>query len=90
MTIHPPSPPEDPLGLVTVFETSNGALLVVARALLESAGIPCVTTGDIAQDFVGWGRFPGGYNLVTGPARIWVERRDQADAIATLRDVESA
>jgi len=76
--------------LVIVFESSNGALVVVARALLEGAGIPFVAQGETVQDYIGAGRFPGGYNLATGPVRFLVERRDAADAAAVLRDVTPA
>ena len=62
--------------LVIVFESSNGALVVVARALLEGAGIPFVAQGETVQDYIGAGRFPGGYNLATGPVPFLVERRD--------------
>src|SRR2546425_8201508 len=76
--------------LVIVFESSNGALVVVARALLEGAGIPFVAQGETVQDYIGAGRFPGGYNPATRPGRFLVERRDAADAAAVLRDVTPA
>src|SRR2546427_12395827 len=68
------------LELVIVFETWNGALVAVARALLQGAGIPFVAQGETVQDYIGAGRFPGGYNLAPGPGRFLVERRDPADA----------
>src|SRR2546427_12568219 len=74
------------LDLVIVFESSNGALVVVARALLEGAGIPFVAQGETVQDYIGAGRFPGGYNLATGPVRFLVERRGAPDAAAVLPD----
>ena len=46
--------------------------------------------GETVQDYIGAGRFPGGYNLATGPVRFLVERRDAADAAAVLRDVTPA
>ena len=76
--------------LVIVFESWSGTLVVVARAMLEAAGIPFVAQGETVQDYIGAGRFPGGYNLATGPVRFLVERRDAADAAAVLRDVTPA
>ena len=81
---------DEDLDLVIVFESGNGALVAVARALLESAGIPFVAQGETVQDYIGAGRFPGGYNLATGPVRFLVERRHAADAAAVLRDVTPA
>jgi len=81
---------EADLELAIVFETWNGVLVAVARTLLESAGIPFVAQGETVQDYIGAGRFPGGYNLATGPVRFLVERRDAADAAAVLRDVTPA
>lgn len=74
--------------LVPAFESWNGARVMLARALLDSAGIPFVTQGETVQDYIGAGRFPGGYNLATGPVRFLVERRDLEDATLVLRDVE--
>ncbi len=81
-----PSPDED-LELVTVFEASDGTRVALARLALEAAGIPFVTTGEGVQDYIGAGRLPGGYNLVTGPVRFQVERRDLSDARAALKEV---
>jgi putative signal transducing protein len=87
----PATPPPDPdRELVTAFASGNSALVTVARLLLQSEGIPFVTQGDMVQDFIGAGRFPGGFNLATGPVRFLVERRDLEDAVAVLRDLTPA
>ena len=58
--------------LVTVFRTGNAVLIAVAKAALDVEQIRYVVTGEGVQDLFGVGRFPAGYNAVTGPVRIQV------------------
>lgn len=62
--------------LVTVVETGNPFDIAVAESLLAEAEVPYWKQGDGLQDLFGWGRIGAGYNLVTGPVRIQVERQD--------------
>ncbi len=64
----------------TVLETTDPALIAVAKSLLEAEGIPCSTSGDLIQDLVGLGRFPTGGNLATGPVRLMVPLERSAEA----------
>lgn len=84
------SPPAgDPMvELVTVFESGNPALIALARSLLDSAEIEFVTSGDALQDLFGWGRFPGGMNLLAGPVVFQVRAEDAEEATALLRDLQ--
>src|SRR5215470_18012141 len=51
--------------LVPVFETSDPALVPIAKSILESAGVEFFTRGEGAQDVVAWGRFPSSLNTPT-------------------------
>lgn len=76
--------------LETVLETSNTALLTVARSLLEAEGIPCFSRGETLQEFVGWGRLPSGMNLVTGPIQLQVPTSRSAEARDLLAAVNTS
>jgi hypothetical protein len=69
--------------LVTVFETSNPALVAVAHSLLTSAGIQYAAGGDSTQHLLGGGQF-GGLNLVAGPVQFLVREADAAEAARLL------
>ncbi len=83
--------PEDPssdgpqdVKLVTVAESADSAFLVVAKSILDGAGIPCCAIGDRAQELIGWGRFGTGFNIAVGPVRIQVPERYADEARALL------
>ena len=78
------------LQLVTVFETSDVALIAMARSILESAEIPFIVSNEAMQDYIGWGRFPGPMNLATGPVRIQVAEGDEEDAERLLSELAAA
>jgi hypothetical protein len=80
-----PVPPPDPesLKLATAFTSADPALIVLAKSLLESAGIPYLVRGEGVQDLIGFGRFPGGANLLTGPVEVQVNAED-LDGVKTL------
>ncbi len=75
--------------LVTVFQTGNPMALALAKGALESAGIPFVSEGEGLQDLIGLGRFPGGFNVATGPVKIQVDIRDADAAREVLADIEN-
>ncbi len=75
--------------LVTVFQTGNPMALALAKGALESAGIPFVSEGEGLQDLIGLGRFPGGFNVATGPVKIQVDVRDAEAAKEVLADIEN-
>ena len=75
--------------LVTVFQTGNSMALALAKGALESAGIPFVSEGEGLQDLIGLGRFPGGFNVATGPVKIRVDVRDADAAREVLADIEN-
>jgi len=75
--------PRDADEPVTVLETSDPALLAVAKSLLEAAGIPFFAKGEALQNLFGAGTVAG-FNPITGPVELQVSVDDAADAKATL------
>lgn len=72
---------------VTVLETSDPALLAVAKSLLEDADIPYFAKGESVQDLFGLGRFGTGFSPIVGPVELQVSPEDAADARARLLDL---
>ncbi len=75
--------------LVLVFQSGDPIALALAKGALESAEIAFVTQGEGLQDLIGLGRFPGGFNVVTGPVKILVDAGDADRARDALTDIES-
>lgn len=74
--------------LVTVFESSDIALLALAKAALAQAGIPYVAQAEELQDLFGLGRIGTGFNLITGAPRIRVSAEDAARALEVLAEIK--
>ncbi|HEY3935154.1 MAG TPA: DUF2007 domain-containing protein [Gemmatimonadales bacterium] len=72
---------------ITVFTSSDPAEVIVAKLLLDAAGIPYVAAGEGVQDLIGYGRAFGGFNPITGPVQIRVAEENVEAAVDTLRDV---
>jgi len=72
---------------VTVLESSDPALLAVAKSLLEEADIPYYAKGEGVQDLFGAGRLGTGFSLVAGPVELQVSPDDAAEARALLIDL---
>jgi hypothetical protein len=82
----PPEPPlEEPGDLVTVLETSDPALLLVAKSLLEGAAIPFCAVGERAQDLFGLGRIGAGFNVIVGPVQLQVPEKHEDEALELIR-----
>jgi len=71
---------------VTVLETSDPALLAIAKSLLEEAGIGFFAKGEAIQDLFGAGRL-GGFNPITGPVEVQVSADDAAEAGSVLLEL---
>jgi hypothetical protein len=82
------NPIPDNIPLVPVFESSDWAMILVARSLLDGSGIPHLVKNDLLQDLMGMGRIGGG-NLITGPAAIVVREDDAKAASELLEDLRS-
>ena len=90
----PPEPPpaEEPEtdeGLVCVLETGDPAEMAFVESLLLEAGIEYTKQGDRVQDLFGIGRL-GGFNVLTGPARLLVAQEHAEAAEEILRDLPQA
>jgi hypothetical protein len=80
-----PGPAPTPLReLVRVFVAWDGALVGVAKSLLQSESIEYLERGERLQDLFGCGRFGTGYNYIVGPAEFWVCTDDVDRARARL------
>lgn len=91
-----PAPPpgeegekEEPDELVSVLETGDPAEIALVESLLLEAGIPYSKQGDRLQDLLGIGRL-GGFNVLTGPARLLVPAEHAEAAREILRDLPAA
>ena len=74
--------------MVTVFESADAALLAMAKAALEGAGIRFVAEGEGIQDLFGMGRLFSGYNLITGAPRIRVTAENAERARQILIELD--
>jgi hypothetical protein len=73
--------------LVNVFQTGDAVILLMVKAALDAEGIAFVAQGEGVQDWIGMGRFPAGYNAVTGPVRIQVAAENAERAREALKDI---
>jgi len=72
-----------------VFTSGRADLIAIAKSILMSADLDFGVRGEAVQDIFGWGRFPAGSNVFTGPVEILVSAEDAADARALLAELES-
>jgi hypothetical protein len=63
--------------LTAITEPAFGALL---RGVLDEAGIRHAMRGEGVQDLFTVGRLGTGYNLLTGPGKLYVERARASEA----------
>ncbi len=84
----PPEGKPEWTALVTVFEPVNESELVLAKSLLEGAGIRYLVKGERTQDLLGIGRVGTGYNVLMGPAEIQVGKEREQEARELLAHLE--
>lgn len=75
---------------VTVLRAGDPAVLLMARSLLQGAGIECFGKGEGLQDLFALGRLGTGFNPLIGPAQIQVSEEDEAAAREVLQGLEEA
>jgi hypothetical protein len=73
--------------VVTVFRVGDPALVAFAESLLLEEGIPYTMKGERIQDLFALGRFPGGFNPITGPIEIQVPEEYVEQATEILKDL---
>jgi len=76
--------------LVTVYSTSNPALIAMVKSLLNSYQIIYCTAGENVQNLFGLGILGTGYNVVTGAVRIMVSEEKAEFARDLLKDIEAS
>jgi hypothetical protein len=81
--------PEPDVGLVSVLETGDPAEMAFVESLLLEGNIPYVKQGDRVQDLFGIGRL-GGFNVLTGPAKLLVAEEHVEAVREILRDLPAA
>ncbi len=62
--------------LISICSTPDIALMAIARATLDEAGIKYMVKGEQLQNVLGLGTLGMGYNPIAGPAEIFVLKRD--------------
>ena len=72
---------------ITVLETGDPATLALAKSLLESEDIQYFARGEGVQDLFALGRLGTGFNPVTGPVQLQVDKHDMDTATALLADL---
>ncbi len=83
-----PSEPEsipEHIALVTVLETTDHTLIMIAKSILDGEGIPHIVQGDTWQDIYGLGGTRLRAHLP--PIKIQVAKEDEADARAVLEAI---
>jgi hypothetical protein len=74
---------------VTVLESADPAVLLVAKSLLEQADVSYFAKGEGAQDLFGAGRLGTGFNPGVGAIQLQVAADDADAARELLRDLSS-
>src|SRR6185295_11826347 len=64
----PDQPDDDPHAPTTVFESSDPALLAIAKTLLQDNKIYYFVAGEGLQELFVFGRYGTGFNPLVGPA----------------------
>ncbi len=80
--------PDPNLELVTVFTTGDPADVVVAKSLLDDAGIEYFAKDEGVQDVFGAGRIGSGFNVMAGQVEIQVRPEDEESARQLLLDLD--
>jgi Putative prokaryotic signal transducing protein len=80
-------PDDDPHAPTTIFESSDPALLAIAKTLLQDNKIYFFVAGEGLQELFVFGRYGTGFNPLVGPARIQVAKENAAHARELLRDL---
>jgi hypothetical protein len=75
--------------LVTIAKISDYAFLLVAKSVLQDAGIPYLAKNEGVQDLFGLGRIGTGFSIVAQPVELQVPRELVDDAIQLLDEIES-
>lgn len=84
----PPEPKIEYKDLVTVFMSTDSAKLIIAKSLLDNAGIQYWAKGEGLQELFGGGRIGTGYNVLVRPVELQVDQEHSKTAMALLDDLK--
>jgi len=76
------------ISLVKVFSGSDPVVLTLAKSILEKEEIRFVLRGEGTQSLFGIGTIGTGFNVITGPAEIFVDQSDVDQALKLLKELE--
>jgi hypothetical protein len=79
---------QQPVDFVTVLETGDRSILLVAKSRLEAAGIEFFAKGEGVQDLFAAGRIGTHFNPLTGPVQLQVEHERAEEARELLREMD--
>lgn len=78
-----PEPEAVYVDLVTVLESGDAGVIMIAKSLLEDTGIKYFAKGETSQHLFGLGTLGTGFSTLVGPIQLQVSR-DRADEAALL------
>jgi len=79
---------EKDMKLVTVLSTGEGAMIALAKSILDEAGIPYLIKDELTQDLFGLGRLGASSSLIVGPVEIQVRYKDAERALELLEELK--
>lgn len=82
-----PEPEAVYVELVTVLESGDSGVIMIAKSLLEEAGIKYYAKGETSQHLFGLGTLGTGFNTLVGPIRLQVSRDHADEAAMLLKDL---
>jgi hypothetical protein len=74
--------------MVTIATISDAAFLLVAKSILQDAGIPYLAKNEGVQDLFGVGRLGTGFTIFAQPVELQVPREFVDDATRLLDEIE--
>ena len=73
--------------LITIFESGNQGIIAIVKSILDDAEIPYIVNGENIQNLFGLGVIGTGFNIITGPIQIQVNREDEITARELLSEI---
>jgi len=74
--------------LEVVFATNNYSKIIIAKSLLESAGITYFTRGEHTANFFGWGG-PGSFYPASKQIEILVHKEEAENCREILKELDT-
>jgi len=74
--------------LITIFESGNQGIIAFVKSILDSAEIPYLVKGENIQNLFGLGVIGTGFNPISGPVQIQVNREDESAARELLAEID--